>query len=206
MFHNPLDYFLSVRLKIFIFQILQLGRTPNEFRHKPIPSPKEFWMILLHWILSDGEKRHKKTCIANSQYLKRTQKHIIYSISIIFSSGLWGFEGFFFIPHFSLCSCHELYILHFLFTLVLIFSLQQKNYDSNDDYEDDHRNAESDNHDQSVVVGWGICRWKIKQLIITFHQKISYFIYLYLIICYHNYIKLWTIQNSLTILTEFSIR
>lgn len=69
-------------------------------------------------------------------------------------------------------SC-ELYILYFLFTLVLIFSLQQKNYDGNDDHEDDNCNAESDNHDQSVVVGRGICRWKIKQLIITFYQKIS---------------------------------
>lgn len=140
-----------------------------------------------------------------SIFKENTEAHNLQYFHYFFS-GLWGFEGFFFIPHFSLCSCHELYILHFLFTLVLIFSLQQKNYDSNDDYEDDHRNAESDNHDQSVVVGWGICRWKIKQLIITFHQKISYFIYLYLIICYHNYIKLWTTQNSLTILTEFSIR
>lgn len=152
MFHNPLDYFLSVRLKIFIFQILQLGRTPNEFRHKPIPSPR----VLDDFIALNSfrwRKEAQKTGIANSRYLKRTQKHIIYSISIIFFSGLWGFEGFFFIPHFSLCSCHELYILHFLFTLVLIFSLQQKNYDGNDDYEDDDRNAESDNHDQSVVVG-----------------------------------------------------
>lgn len=99
-------------------------------------------------------KEAQKTGIANSRYLKRTQKHIIYSISIIFFSQVCGvLRSFFFIPHFSLCSCHELYILHFLFTLVLIFSLQQKNYDSNDDYEDDHRNAESDNHDQSVVVG-----------------------------------------------------
>lgn len=103
MFHNPLDYFLSVRLKIFIFQILQLGRTPNEFRHKPIPSPKEFWMILLHWILSDGEKRHKKTCIANSQYLKRTQKHIIYSIFIFFFSQVCGvLRGFFYPSFFSM--------------------------------------------------------------------------------------------------------
>lgn len=83
----------------------------------------------------------------------------------------------------------ELYILHFLFTLVLIFSLQQKNYDGNDDHEDDNCNAESDNHDQSVVVGRGICRWKIKQLIITFYQKISYSVYQYFLICYHNYIK-----------------
>lgn len=59
----------------------------------------------------------------------------------------WNFIGLFFAQ-----SC-ELYILLFLFTLVLIFSLQQKNYDGNDDYEDDDRNAESDNHDQSVVVG-----------------------------------------------------
>lgn len=109
-------------------------------------------------------KEAQKTGIANSQYLKRTQKHIIYSISIsFFLSGLWDFLGYF-IPHFSLCSfgtslvsC-ELYILHFLFTLVLIFSLQQKNYDGNDDHEDNNRNAESDNHDQSVVVGRGICR------------------------------------------------
>lgn len=123
MFHNPLDYFLSVRLKIFIFQILQLGRTPNEFRHKPIPSPKEFWTILLHWILSDGEKRHKKTGIANSQYLKRTQKHIIYSISIFFFSQVCGvLRSFFFIPHFSLCSFGTS-LVYFLHNRVSPFSI-----------------------------------------------------------------------------------
>lgn len=128
-------------------------------------------------------KEAQKTGIANSQYLKRTQKHIIYCISIFFFSQVCGVLRGFFIPHFSLCSfgtslvsC-ELYILHFLFTLVLIFSLQQKNYNGNDDHEDDDSNAESDNHDQSVVVGRGICRWKIKQLIKTFYQKISYSIY-----------------------------
>lgn len=142
-----------------------------------------------------------------SIFKENTEAHNLLYFHLFFLSGLWGF-GFFFIPHFSLCSFEhhwfifctelhwfifgqscELYILHFLFTLVLIFSLQQKNYDGNDDHEDDNRNAESDNHDQSVVVGRGICRWKIKQLIITFYQKISYSVYQYFLICYHNYIK-----------------
>lgn len=101
-----------------------------------------------------------------------------------------GFFGVFFIHHFSLCSFElhwfifcttcELYILLLLFTLVLIFSLQQKNYDGDDDHKDDDGNAKSDNHDQSVVVGRGIRCWKIKQLItcITLYQ-------IYFIICYH---------------------
>lgn len=150
-------------------------------------------------------KEAQKTGIANSQYLKRTQKHIIYSISIFFFSQVCGVLVFFLslIFLYVLLELHwfifcEIVWVHFLFTLVLIFSLQQKNYDGNDDYEDDDRNAESDNHDQSVVVGRGICCWKIKQLIITLYPKISYSIYWYFIICYHNY-KLWTTQNSLTI-------
>lgn len=59
-------------------------------------------------------KEAQKTGIANSQYLKRTQKHIIYSISIsFFLSGLWDFLGYF-IPHFSLCSFRTslVYFLH----------------------------------------------------------------------------------------------
>lgn len=118
MFHNPIDYFLSVRLKIFIFQILQLGRTPNEFRRKPIPSPKEFWRILLHRILSDGEKR-KKTCIANSQYLKRAQREqrqMIYSISIFLFSGLTC--GVFYPSFFSMFFWTSLvYFLHNLWVI-----------------------------------------------------------------------------------------
>lgn len=102
MFHNPLDYFLSVRLKIFIFQILQLGRTPNEFRHKPIPSPR----VLDDFIALNSfrwRKEAQKTGIANSQYLKRTQKHIIYSISIFFFSQVCGvLRGFFYPSFFSM--------------------------------------------------------------------------------------------------------
>lgn len=151
-----------------------------------------------------------------SIFKENTEAHNLQYFHLFYLSGLWCFEGFFLsliflyvlleLHWFIFAQSCELYILHFLFTLVLIFSLQQKNYDGNDDHEDDNRNAESDNHDQSVVVGRGICRWKIKQLIITFYPKISYSIYRYFIICYHNYIKLWTTQNSLTILTEFSIR
>lgn len=155
-------------------------------------------------------KEAQKTGIANSQYLKRTQKHIIYSISIFFFSQVCGvLRGFFYPSFFSMFfwnfiglffaqSC-ELYILHFLFTLVLIFSLQQKNYDGNDDYEDDNRNAESDNHDQSVVVGWGICCWKLKKLIITFYWKF------HILFTGTSSSLTITTQNSVTTLTEFSI-
>lgn len=107
-----------------------------------------------------------------SIFKENTEAHNLLYFHLFFLSGLWGFGFFFksliflyvllniiglffaqnFIGLFFAQSC-ELYILHFLFTLVLIFSLQQKNYDGNDDYEDDDRNAESDNHDQSVVVG-----------------------------------------------------
>lgn len=87
-------------------------------------------------------KEAQKTGIANSQYLKRTQKHIIiYSISIFFFlSGLWGFGCCFFIPHFSLCSfehhwfifCTELHwfifctivwVIHTLFSIYLGFDI-----------------------------------------------------------------------------------
>lgn len=59
-------------------------------------------------------KEAQKTCIANSQYLKRTQKHIIYSISIFFFSQVCGVLRGFFIPHFSLCSFGTslVYFLH----------------------------------------------------------------------------------------------
>lgn len=134
-----------------------------------------------------------------SIFKENTEAHNLQYFHLFFSLRFVGFFGVFYPSFFSMFfqnfiglffaqSC-EVYILHFLFTLVLIFSLQQKNYDGNDDHEDNNRNAESDNHDQSVVVGRGICRWKIKQLIITFYQKISYSIYQYFLICYHNYIK-----------------
>lgn len=75
------------------------------------PLQKSFGRFYCRW-----RKEAQKTGIANSQYLKRTQKHIIiYSISIFFFlSGLWGFGCFFFIPHFSLCSFRTslVYFLH----------------------------------------------------------------------------------------------
>lgn len=122
-----------------------------------------------------------------SIFKENTEAHNLQYFHLFFLSGLWGFEVVFFLSliflyvllelhWFIFCTIVWVHFLH-VFTLVLIFSLQQKNYDGNDDHEDDNRNAESDNHDQSVVVGRGICRWKIKQLIKTFYQKISYSIY-----------------------------
>lgn len=123
MFHNPIDYFLSVRLKIFIFQILQLGRTPNEFRRKPIPSPKEFWRISLHRILSDGEKRKKNLHCQLSIFKESTEKQrqMIYSISIFLFSGLTcGVFWCFFYPSFFsmffwtllVYFLHNLWVIH----------------------------------------------------------------------------------------------
>lgn len=96
MFHNPLDYFLSVRLKIFIFQILQLGRTPNEFWHKPIPSPKEFWTILLQMEKRGTKNRHCQLSI----FKENTEAHNLQYFHLFFLSGLWGFEVVFFYPSF----------------------------------------------------------------------------------------------------------
>lgn len=122
MFHNPIDYFLSVRLKIFIFQILQLGRTPNEFRRKPIPSPKEFWRILLHRILSDGEKRKKNLHCQLSIFKESTEKQrqMIYSISIFLFSGLTC--GFFFVIFLSII------FLYVLLNFICLFSAQHVSY------------------------------------------------------------------------------
>lgn len=145
-----------------------------------------------------------------SIFKENTEAHNLQYFHLFFLSGLWCFEGFFLsliflyvlleLHWFIFAQSCELYILHFLFTLVLIFSLQQKNYDGNDDHEDDNCNAESDNHDQSVVVGWGICCWKLKKLIITFYWKF------HILFTGTSSSLTITTQNSLTTLTEFSIR
>ena len=55
LFHNPLYYSLSFKLKIFILQILQLGGTSNRMRHE-ISLSKEVLRVLLHRALSAEEK------------------------------------------------------------------------------------------------------------------------------------------------------
>lgn len=122
MFHNPIDYFLSVRLKIFIFQILQLGRTPNEFRRKPIPSPR----VLEDFIAQNSfrwRKEEKNLHCQLSIFKESTEKQrqMIYSISIFLFSGLTcGVFWCFFYPSFFsmffwtllVYFLHNLWVIH----------------------------------------------------------------------------------------------
>lgn len=103
MFHNPLDYFLSVRLKIFIFQILQLGRTPNEFRHKPIyPLQKSFGRFYCTEFFQMEKRGTKNRHCQLSIFEENTEAHNLQYFYLFFSLRFVGFFGAFYPSFFSM--------------------------------------------------------------------------------------------------------